>query len=71
MKGVNKSGIETESRRVDAPEAGGVLSGLDVPSLRRFAIDVMRRGGVPIDRICRAMRTSKSSLFRDAQPPKP
>jgi hypothetical protein len=67
MKGVNESGVEIESRRVDAPEVGGVLSDMDVGSLRRFVLGIMRAGGVPFGRMAKVMRTSKASISRDAR----
>ena len=70
MKGVDESGVEVASRRPEGYEAGGVLAGLDVITLRVFLIRVMREGGVPTERMAEVMRVSRPTLFRDARPSK-
>ncbi len=70
MKAADQSGGEVATRSSEGYEAGGVLAGLDVATLRAFLVRLMKEGGVSTGRMAEVMRCSRPTLFRDARPPK-
>jgi hypothetical protein len=67
MKGVDEAGVRLDVRRAEGHDAGGVLRGLDVATVRRFLIDVMKRGGVPAETMQKVMGCSRATLYRYAK----
>jgi hypothetical protein len=69
MSAVDRDGIEASDPR-RKPAVDKPLAEMDVESLRRFLVNVMRKGGVSAEKRAKVMRVSKQTIFRDARPKK-